>query len=86
MLYLLGDKVTGAEGLKYAKLDRDAIVVLIKDGVFLDVTSIQDKKIYAMDGDVKRRAMEDRLRGRAEIIGYDRLVDLTLENKVANFA
>lgn len=86
MLYLLGDKAAGAEGLKYAKLDRDAIVVLIKDGVFLDVSSIQDKKIYAMEDDVKRRAMEDRLKGRAEIIGYDRLVDLILENKVANFA
>lgn len=85
MLYLLGDKVAGAEGLKYAQMDRDAIVVLIKDGVFLDVSSIQDKKVHAMDDDVRTRGMEDRLKGRAEIIGYDRLVDLILENKVANF-
>ena len=86
MLYLLGDKGTGAQGLKYAHMDADAVIVLIKDGVFLDVTSLEGKKIYAMEEDVKKRAMEDRLEGRAVMIGYDVLVDLILENKVANFA
>ena len=86
MLYLLGDKVTGAQGLKYARMDADATVVLIKDGVFLDIAPIRDKKIYAMDDDVKRRGVEARLKDQAEIIGYEQLVDLILENKVANFA
>ena len=86
MLYLLGDKVTGVQGLKYAQMDAEAIVVLIKDGVYLDIAPVQDKKIYAMDEDVKKRGMEDRLKDQAEIIGYEQLVDLVLENKVANFA
>ena len=86
MLYLLGDKVTGAQGLEYARMDTEAIVVLIKDGVYLDIALIHDKKIYAMDNDVKNRGMEERLKDRAEIIGYEQLVDLVLENKVANFA
>ena len=86
MLYLLGDKVTGVQGLKYAQMDAEAIVVLIKDGVYLDIAPVQDKKIYAMDEDVKGRGMEERLKDRAEIIGYEQLVDLVLENKVANFA
>ena len=86
MLYLLGDKVTGVQGLKYAQMDAEAIVVLIKDGVYLDIAPVQDKKIYAMDEDVKKRGMEDRLKDQAEIIGYEKLVDLVLENKVANFA
>ena len=86
MLYLLGDKVTGVQGLKYAQMDAEAIVVLIKDGVYLDIAPVQDKKIFAMDDDVKERGMEERLKDQAKIIGYEQLVDLVLENKVANFA
>jgi len=85
MLYLLGDKMLGAVGLQYAQMDADAVVVLIKDGVYLDTRTVQDKKIYAIDEDVKRRGMEGRLKDKAEIVGYDKLVDLVLENKVANF-
>jgi len=58
---------------------------LIKDGVYLDTRTVQDKKIYAIEEDVKRRGMEGRLKAKAEIIGYDKLVELGLENKVANF-
>ena len=65
--------------------DAEAVVVLIKDGVFLDIEAFEGKKIYAMDEDVKRRGMEGRLKDKAEIIGYDKLVDLILENKVVNF-
>ena len=50
------------------------------------VLRTQEKKIFAMDDDVKKRGMEERLKEQAEIIGYDQLVDLILENKVANFA
>ena len=85
MLYLLGDKIIGSVGVTYAQMDAEAIVVLIKDGVFLDTGTFQGKKIYAMDDDVKRRGMEERLKDKAEIIGYDKLVDLILENKVVNF-
>jgi len=42
-------------------------------------------QIYAIDEDVKRRGMEGRLKDKAEIVGYDKLVDLVLETKVANF-
>jgi len=85
MLYLCGDTMLGPLGLKYARMDPDAIVVLIKDGVYLDTLAVQGKKIYAIDEDVKRRGMGERLQGKAEVIAYDALVDLILENKVANF-
>ncbi len=85
MLYLLGDTIIGPVGLQYAQMDSDAIVVLIKDGVFLDTQPIQDKKVYAIDIDVERRGVGERLSGKAEVIGYDQLVDLILDNKVANF-
>ena len=85
MLYLLGDKIIGPVGLQHAQMDDDAIIVLIKDGVFLDLQPIQGKKIYAVDEDVKRRGMGERLKDKAEVIGYDTLVDLILEHKVANY-
>jgi sulfur relay protein TusB/DsrH len=85
MLYLLGDTIIGPVGLKHAQADSDAIIVLIKDGVFLDTHSVQGKKIYAVDEDVKRRGMGARLKDKAEVIGYDKLVDLIMENKVANY-
>ena len=85
MLYLLGDTIIGPVGLKHAQKDADAVVVLIKDGVYLDTRAVEGKKIYAIDEDVRRRGMGGRLEGTAEVIGYDRLVDLVLENKVANF-
>jgi sulfur relay protein TusB/DsrH len=85
MLHLLGDMMLGPVGLQHAQMDPDAIIVLIKDGVYLNTDTVQGKKIYAIDEDVKRRGMEERLKDKAEMIGYDRLVDLILENKVANF-
>ena len=85
MLYLLGDKIIGPVGLQHAQMDDDAIIVLIKDGVFLDLRPVQGKKIYAMDEDVKRRGMGERLKDKAEVIGYDKLVDLIFQHKVANY-
>jgi sulfur relay protein TusB/DsrH len=85
MLYLLGDKIIGPVGLQHAQMDDDAIIVLIKDGVFLDLQAVQGKKIYAIDEDVKRRGMGERLKDKAEVIGYDKLVDLIFEHKVANY-
>ncbi len=85
MLYLLGDKIIGPVGLQHAQMDDDAIIVLIKDGVFLDLQAVQGKKIYAIDEDVKRRGMGERLKDKAEVIGYDKLVDLVFEHKVANY-
>nr|NIR17020.1 hypothetical protein [Desulfobacterales bacterium] len=39
----------------------------------------------AIDEDVKRRGMGERLKDKAEVIGYDKLVDLIFEHKVANY-
>ena len=85
MLYLLGDKIIGPVGLQHAQMEDDAIIVLIKDGVFLDLRPVQGKNIYAMDEDVKRRGMGERLKDKAEVIGYDKLVDLIFQHKVANY-
>ncbi len=84
MLYLV-DKPNGQIAVEVAKLDDDAKIVLIKDGVYLDATTLPGK-VYVMEDDVKLRGLKERLAGKAESIDYPRLVDLIVSNKVANFA
>ena len=84
MLYLV-DKPNGQIAAEVAKLDDDAKIVLIKDGVYLDAATLPGK-IYVMEDDVKLRGLKERLAGKAESIDYPRLVELIVSNKVANFA
>lgn len=84
MLYLV-DKPNGQIAAEVAKLDDDAKVVLIKDGVYLDPATLPGK-VYVMEDDVELRGLKDRLAGKAESIDYPQLVDLIVENKVVNFA
>jgi len=84
MLYLV-DKPNGKIAAEVARLDDDAKIVLIKDGVYLDAATMPGK-VYAMEDDVKLRGLKERLAGKAESIDYPRLVDLIVSNKVANFA
>jgi sulfur relay protein TusB/DsrH len=84
MLYLV-DKPNGQIAAEVAKLDNDAKFVLIKDGVYLDPATLPGK-VYVMEDDVKLRGLNARLAGKAESIDYPQLVDIILENKVANFA
>jgi len=84
MLYLV-DKPNGTIAAEVARLDDDAKIVLIKDGVYLDAAALPGK-VYAMEDDVELRGLKERLAGKAESIDYPRLVDLIVNNKVANFA
>lgn len=85
MAIYLVDKTNGELAASIAKLDSDAKVVLIKDGVYLNPTMMPGK-LYAMEDDVEMRGLKDRLEGKVEMINYPRLVDLIVENKVINFA
>jgi sulfur relay protein TusB/DsrH len=84
MLYLV-DKPNGQIVAEVAKLDDDAKVVLIKDGVYLDPATMTGK-VYVMEDDVELRGLKERLAGKAEPIDYPQLVELIIKNKVANFA
>lgn len=85
MAVYLVDKPNGEVAAGVAKMDTDAKVVLIKDGVYLDPSTMPGK-VYAMEDDVKVRGLKDRLAGKAESIGYPQLVDMIVANKVINFA
>ncbi len=84
-LYLI-DKPFGKDGLELAAIDPDAKVVLIQDGVYLDVSAVADKPVYAVAADVERRGVAKHLAAGVRQIDYSELVDLIVADKVLNFA
>jgi sulfur relay protein TusB/DsrH len=69
-----------------AKEDKEARVVLVQDGVYLDTLALQraQVKVYAIRQDVQKRGVA--LPGYVQIIDYGQFADLIVEHKVINFA
>ncbi len=86
-VYLI-DKKFGNNSLRIAEQDKDAEIVLIQDGIYLDVKQIENSgnKVYAVKDDVENRGYTEMLSKNIELIDYGKLVDLILANKVVNFA
>ncbi len=86
-VYLI-DKKFGNNSLRIAEQDKDAEIVLVQDGIYLDVKKIENSgnKVYAVKDDVEKRGYTEILSKNIELIDYGKLVDLILANKVVNFA
>ncbi|MFQ5712986.1 MAG: sulfurtransferase complex subunit TusB [Candidatus Scalinduaceae bacterium] len=86
-VYLI-DKKFGNNSLRIAEQDKDAEIVLIQDGIYLDVKKIENSgnKVYAIKDDVEKRGYTEMLSKNIELIDYGKLVDLILANQVVNFA
>ena len=85
-LYLI-DLPFAKIGLPLAAKDNDAKIVLIQDGVFINKSLIPgNAKVYAVKNDVEKRGVQSRLGDGVEVVDYDKLVDIILEDKVVNFA
>ncbi len=86
-LYLV-DKPYGANGLAFAAQDDDAVVVLIQDGVYLDLSEVSKagRPLYAVKRDIERRGLANKLPSSVKTVGFDELVDLIVDHKVVNFA
>jgi tRNA 2-thiouridine synthesizing protein B len=82
-LYLI-DKPYGQNGLDLARLDPEAHVVLVQDGVYLDPGGLAN--VYALEEDALKRGVAARLPASVRLIGYGDLVDLIVAHKVVNFA
>lgn len=85
-LYLL-DQAAGKNGINLAQSDDGCEVVLLQNGVYLDVKPLIDSnvKVYAIKDDVAKRGLQACLPNGVELIDYGRLVDLIVANKVINF-
>ncbi len=86
-LYLI-DKPAGEQALELAKIDQQAKVVLIQDGVYLNAKPVSDagREVYAVKRDVELRGLTQRLPKFVKVIDYPALVDLITANKIVNFA
>lgn len=87
-LYLV-DQPFASNALAIAADDSDALVVLIQDGVYADLTPLAKKNrlpVYGVAKDIERRGLGKRLAKTVQPIGFDKLVDLIIEHKVINFA
>lgn len=86
-LYLVDQPLAG-NALAFAADDSDALVVLIQDGVYADVSSVRaaGRPVYAIERDIERRGLGKRLDGTVKPIDFDQLVDLIVDHKVINFA
>ncbi len=86
-LYLI-NKTYGENGLNLARLDADAQVVLLQDGVYFNVRRFVGSKVkvYVLKSDAEKRGLVDRVHEDMELIDYSQLVDLITNNKVINFA
>lgn len=84
-LYLV-DKPYGQNGLALASVDKEARVVLIQDGVYLDTSQMSGAEVYAISEDIEKRGLQEVVPSSVRRIGYEELVDLIVENNVYNFA
>jgi len=93
-LYLI-NKPHGENGLKIAKIqakkDENIKIVFIMNGVYYTIEEdilreikVEGIKIFAIEEDIKRRGLEDKIKD-VEMIDYSKLIDLIVENKVVNF-
>lgn len=85
-LYLV-DKPLADNALALARLDDGAKIVLIQDGVYVDVADLADsREVFAISDDVTKRGLASLLDPRIKVIDYGGLVDLIVSDKVYNFA
>ena len=86
-LYLIDQPFAG-NGLALAQHDDEAVIVLIQDGVNLDVSTLGNgaKAVYAVKKDLERRGLAKPAARRVKPIDFGELVDLIVAHKVVNFA
>jgi sulfur relay protein TusB/DsrH len=89
-LYLI-DQPFGGNGLALAQHDDEAIIVLVQDGVNLDVSTLGNGNghhpvVYAVKKDLERRGLTKQAAHRVKPIDFGELVDLIVAHKVINFA
>ena len=80
-VYLI-DRRYSELAMELAEKDKDAKVVLIQDGVYLDTSLF--KEVFLIENDVKKRGLSG-FSESAKLIDYSELVDMMENEKVYNF-
>jgi len=82
-LYLI-DKKYADLSLELALKDESSKVVLVQDGVYLDLSALEGKEIYYIEEDAKSRGVKN-LPEAYKKISYEELIDLMVAEAVYNF-
>jgi sulfur relay protein TusB/DsrH len=72
--------------LRLAESVEGVSIALLQDGVYLATTPIKANEIYVLTEDAEKRGIQEKLQKRVQLVGYDELVVLLLEegNTVIN--
>jgi len=72
--------------LRLAESVEGASIALLQDGVYLATTPIKTNEIYVLTEDAEKRGIQEKLQKWVQLVGYDELVVLLLEegNTVIN--
>lgn len=80
-VYLI-DRRYSELALEMAEKDKDAKVVLIQDGVYIDTSLF--KEVFLVENDARKRGLSD-FPESVKLIDYDELIDMMEAEKVYNF-
>jgi sulfur relay protein TusB/DsrH len=83
-LYLI-DRRNGDLGLDLAQKDENSKIVLIQDGVYLNVNPVKGiKEVFYVKNDLVKRGIEKLPEG-AVVVDYDELIGMMESENVINF-
>jgi len=69
----------------YARIEKDAQVVLLQDAVYAALSAKIPGNAFALRSDVSRRGLSDRVPKTVKVIDYPDLVQMMEKERVVNF-
>jgi len=83
-IYIM-DKTNVETGISYAKMDENAKIILIQDGLYAPTDIFEGLKVFAFADEVIERGLEDILPKSIERITYDEGIDIMTDEKIISF-
>lgn len=83
-IYIM-DKTNIETGISYAKMDENAKIILIQDGLYASPEIFEGLKVFAFIDEVIERGLEDILPKSVERINYDEGIDIMTDEKIISF-
>ncbi len=83
-LYMI-DRIGGEFAAEYVRLDSDAKVFLLQDGLYLSPEFFKDREVYVLADEVDERGLDNVLPDFYKKVDYPDIIELILANPVISF-
>lgn len=83
-IYIM-DKTNIETGISYAKMDEEAKIILIQDGLYASPELFEGMKVFAFSDEVTERGLDEILPQSIEKITYDEGIDIMADEKIISF-